>query len=271
MVPSRDGGWVTPDHPDAVGATGTGSSTTTTTTNTDPTIPPIDAPDPLQGWEDPMTTEVRQQLLDLMTRANATPSITDPTLAPQAEAYSAAQERARRGMVGDMAERMSAKGLGSSGAADSALRGSYETMGQNVGEFNAGLLGDEQDARRADLKSALGLASNLGMTKESHKLSRDLAGLDAEVRTNLANLDSQLRQAGLSMTERLAIMENELRQHGIDVQGGLGNLEIALRRDLGMGSLNLGLLNALLGNQQFNDQLGWNMDSFVAKMNADGW
>jgi hypothetical protein len=38
-----------------------------------------------------------------------------------------------------------------------------------------------------------------------------------------------------------------------------------------MGSLNLGLLNALLGNQQFNDQLGWNMDSFVAKMNADGW
>jgi hypothetical protein len=144
-------------------------------------------------------------------------------------------------------------------------------MGQNVGEFNAGLLGDEQAARRADLKSALGLATNLGMTKESHQLSRDLGGLDAEVKTNLANLDAKMREAGLDMTLRLGIMENELRRLGINVQGNLGNLEIALRRELGMGSLNLGLLNALLGNQQFNDQLGWNMDEFVARMNAGGW
>jgi hypothetical protein len=270
---------VPPDHPLAAGATGTGTgSTTGTTTGTTNTnaggalgIPPIEPPDPLQGWEDPMTTEVRQQLLDLMARANDTPSIDDPTIAPQADAYAAAQERSRRGLVGDMAERLSAKGLGSSGAADSTLRGSHETMGQNVGEFNAGLLGDEQDARRADLKSALGLASNLGMTKEAHQLSRDLAGLDDEVRTNLANLDSKLRQAGLSMTERLAIMENELRKLGIEVQGNLGNLEIALRRELGFGGLNLGLLNALLGNQQFNDNLGWDMDKFVANSNATWW
>ncbi|MFZ9200762.1 MAG: SDR family NAD(P)-dependent oxidoreductase, partial [Paracoccaceae bacterium] len=33
---------------------------------------------------------------------------------------------------------------------------------------------------------------------------------------------------------------------------------LALKKELGIGELNLGLLNALLGNQQFNDQLGFN-------------
>ena len=288
--------------------------------------------------EDPMLATVREQLLALMARANGTPSLNDPTVKPAADAYTAAQERARRGLQAGNAETLSARGLGSSGAADSANRQSYETMGQNIGEFNAKLLTDEQTARRSDLKSALEMANTLGMFKEQTALQRDLASLDTQTKVNLANLNAQLTTAGLNVQERLGIMDAELkkyginlqgdqallqtilkndfdyaqlkvqgdvanldanvklqlkkmdgdlqkqgyglqerlalldaevRRYGIDTQGDLGKLDVALRKELGIGQLNLGLLNALLGNQQFNDKLGWDMASWAANQNAN--
>jgi len=288
--------------------------------------------------EDPMLGIVREQLIAMMARANSTPSLDDPTIRPQADAYTAAQERARRGLQADTAEAMSARGLGSSGASDSAMRASYETMGQNIGGFNAKLLSDEQTARRGDLTSALEMANELGMFKEKTALERDLASLDTQTKVNLANLDAQLKTAGLSVQERLGIMDAELkkygielegdmgllntvlknefdyaqlkvqgdianldanvkmqlgaldaqlrregysaqermaaldaevRKYGIDTQGDLGALDVALRKELGIGQLNLGLLNALLQNQQFNDDLGWDMGKYIIDGNAN--
>ena len=285
-----------------------------------------------------MLATVREQLLALMARANGTPSLNDATVKPAADAYTAAQERARRGLQADTAESLSARGLGSSGAADSANRQSYETMGQNIGEFNAKLLTDEQTARRSDLKSALEMANTLGMFKEQTALQRDLASLDTQTKVNLANLNAQLTTAGLNVQERLGIMDAELkkyginlqgdqallqtilkndfdyaqlkvqgdvanldanvklqlktmdgdlqkqgyglqerlalldaevRKYGINTQGDLGKLDVALRKELGIGQLNLGLLNALLGNQQFNDGLGWDMAKTIIGQNAN--
>ena len=45
--------------------------------------------------------------------------------------------------------------------------------------------------------------------------------------------------------------------------------DIELRRQLGSGQLNLGLLEALLRNQQFNDQLGFDMGKFGSEGNRD--
>lgn len=187
--------------------------------------------------EDPMLGVVREQLLALMGRANATPSLNDPTLKPAADAYSAAQERARRGMVADTAESLSAKGIGSSGAADAAQRGSWETMGQNVGKFNAELITGEQAARRQDLTSALDMANELGMFKEQTALERDLATLDTETKTNLANLDAQLKNAGLSVQERLGIMDAELKKYGINLQGDMGLLNTVLQNEFNYAQL----------------------------------
>jgi len=313
------------------------SAPTINTAVTTGTAPSASAATLAYAPEDPMLGTVREQLLAMMDRANATPSLNDATIKPQADAYTAAQERARRGLQADTAEAMSARGLGSSGAMDAAQRQSYETMGQNIGEFNAKLLSDEQTARRGDLKSALEMANQLGMFKEKTALERDLATLDVQTKTNLANLDAQLKTAGLSVQERLGIMDaelkkygidlqgnlgllqtvlknefdyaqlnvqsqianldanvkmqlgaldaqlrregyslqdrlalldNEIRKYGIDTQGNLGNLEIALRRELGIGQLNLGLLNTMLQNQQFNDQLGWDMGKTIINSNA---
>lgn len=308
---------------------------TTPVTGTSPTA---STPGLAYTPEDPMLATVREQLLALMARANGTPSLNDATVKPAADAYTAAQERARRGLQADTAESLSARGLGSSGAADSANRQSYETMGQNIGEFNAKLLTDEQTARRSDLKSALEMANTLGMFKEQTALQRDLASLDTQTKVNLANLNAQLTTAGLNVQERLGIMDAELkkyginlqgdqallqtilkndfdyaqlkvqgdvanldanvklqlkkmdgdlqkqgyglqerlalldaevRKYGINTQGDLGKLDVALRKELGIGQLNLGLLNALLGNQQFNDKLGWDMASWAANQNAN--
>ena len=300
--------------------------------------PTANAPGLAYTPEDPMLATVREQLLALMARANGTPSLNDPTVKPAADAYTAAQERARRGLQAGNAETLSARGLGSSGAADSANRQSYETMGQNIGEFNAKLLTDEQTARRSDLKSALEMANTLGMFKEQTALQRDLASLDTQTKVNLANLNAQLTTAGLNVQERLGIMDAELkkyginlqgdqallqtilkndfdyaqlkvqgdvanldanvklqlkkmdgdlqkqgyglqerlalldaevRKYGINTQGDLGKLDVALRKELGIGQLNLGLLNALLGNQQFNDGLGWDMAKTIIGQNAN--
>jgi hypothetical protein len=213
-------------------------------------------------------------------------------------------------------------------------------MGQNIGEYNAGLVSDEQAARRGDLTSALGMANELGMFKEKNALERDLANINTQTKYDLANLNAELETAGLSVEERLGIMSNELRKYGIDIegnlgllntvldnefnyaqlkvqtdianldsqtkiaianldaklrregvsaqermaaldaevrkygidtQGNLGHLEVALRKELGLGQLNLGLLNALLGNQQFNDGLGWDMGKWAAEQNANWW
>ena len=308
---------------------------TTPVTGTSPTA---NTPGLAYTPEDPMLATVREQLLALMARANGTPSINDATIKPAADAYTAAQERARRGLQADTAESLSARGIGSSGAADSATRQSYETMGQNIGEFNAKLLTDEQTARRSDLKSALEMANTLGMFKEQTALQRDLASLDTQTKVNLANLNAQLTTAGLNVQERLGIMDAELkkyginlqgdqallqtilkndfdyaqlkvqgdvanldanvklqlkkmdadlqkqgyglqerlalldaevRRYGIDTQGDLGTLDVALRKELGIGQLNLGLLNAMLGNQQYNDGLGWDMAKTMIGQNAN--
>ena len=187
--------------------------------------------------EDPMLGVVREQLIAMMARANSAPSLDDPTIAPAAEAYTAAQERARRGLQADMAESLSARGLGSSGTADAAQRQSYETMGQNIGANNAKLLTDEQTARRGDLKSALEMANELGMFKEKSALERDLATLDVQTKTNLANLDAQLKTAGLTVQERLGIMDAELKKYGIDLEGNMGLLNTVLENEFNYAQL----------------------------------
>ena len=47
----------------------------------------------------------------------------------------------------------------------------------------------------------------------------------------------------------------------------LGQADIGLRSRLGEGQLNLGLLNALLGNQQFYDTMGWDMGKWESILN----
>lgn len=228
-------------------------------------------------------TLMRQRLLQLLGTDPTKASITDADLAPQADAYAAAREKARREQQANNATRMGAVGLSSSGAADNARNAGYEAAGQDTAAFNANLVGQKLQQRQQTLEQAIQSAQSLGMTEEAHQLQQQLANLSAQMqtmqlgqgaqgqalqrqvanldnasKTYLANLDADLRRQGFSTSERLATMDAELRRYGIDVQGNLGLLN-AIIQMTGQGQQ----------NQQFYDSLGAQLGMFGATLNQN--
>lgn len=229
---------------------------------------------------------VQQALMGMLAQRPGEVSITDPTIAPQAAAYKTARSQAQQEERSALAERAAAQGLGDSGAMDVGIGQGYQQAGQDIAAFNAGLIGQEVAARRDDIQKALGLASQLGLadqadalrrelanldaqlktqgfgvTQEGYNLQRQLAGLDNETKRYLAELDAQLRREGYSTQDRLAQLDAAVRQSGIDTQGNLGALDAAIRLQLGQGQLGLGYAQLGTQNQQFYDQLGFNIGS----------
>lgn len=154
----------------------------------------------------------------------------DPNIRPQADAFAAAQDRARRQYESEQAERLSAQGLGNSGAMQNERRVAAERAGVNTGSFEAQLVGNELKAQRAEKQMALEALLKAGQMDQANALQRELAQIDA-----------QLKQAGL------------------DVQGNLGGRELDIKDRLGTGGLNVDMARLLMQNQQFGDQLGFNV------------
>jgi hypothetical protein len=108
------------------------------------------------------------------------------------------------------------------------------------------------------LNAALQIANARGMQQQANDLQRQIA-----------NLDAQLRREGYSTQERLAQLDAKVRELGINTQGAIGRGEIDLRRELGIGELNLGLLQALLQNQQVGNRLGFDIGQWQSILNKD--
>lgn len=134
----------------------------------------------------------------------------------QVDNYRAEQERALRNAVSDAAE--SRDGLGPTRRSMAA-----ERVGQNVGNFQAELIGRELQGRRAEIADALSSMGGMLSGDQSAGLQRELA-----------NLDNAIRQQQVQISNR-----------GLDIQ-----------RELGMGGLSNDLLRAMLQNQQFYSDLG---------------
>jgi hypothetical protein len=155
-------------------------------------------------------------------------NLSDPNLKPQMDAFSAAQERARRNYVSDAAERG-----GPLGNIQGEKRMMAERMGQSVGQFGADLIGREVQAKRAEIQAAL--AQMGGMLSEDQR-----AALEME----------------------LAKMDNLIKEKQI----GLGGRELDIRENLGQQGINSDLMRTLLGNQQFYAGLGSENDRFLAQL-----
>jgi hypothetical protein len=162
----------------------------------------------------------------------------DPNIRQQVDPYAAAQERARRNYESESAERLSARGMANSGVMDQERRYAMETAGQNTGMFEAQLVGRELQNRRAEIQTALAQLMQMGESDKTRQLQRELA-----------EIDRQLKQAGL------------------DLQGSLGHAELWLRDKLGTGALNVDMLRALLQNNQFGQNLGFNIADREAHWN----
>lgn len=133
---------------------------------------------------DALTAQFRDTLLKMLQGNSDGPinPTTDANLAPQAAAYKTAQEQGQSQQRAAIAERLAAEGLNpggqGSGAFDAQLSALSERTGQNIGTFNAGLVGNEVQARRQRLTQALELANAFGARTESLALQKQLAEMD---------------------------------------------------------------------------------------------
>jgi hypothetical protein len=164
----------------------------------------------------------------LVNRLTAPPvTAQSPELAGAIGANKLSQQRGFERDRSLLAERSAANGTSGSGGFDAQLLGLSQNRSAQEGQFagNAVLQRSQQQAN--ELTQALTLGGGL--------LSQ---------------------QDQLAMQQRLAELNAQIQRESLAAQTSLGTQDLGLRRDLGQGNLNLGLLSALLQNQQFGQGLG---------------
>lgn len=201
---------------------------------------PIQAPQqPPQQVQAPQVSPIQQafqgSLLSLMNRAQQQPSLADPNLAAQSQAFRTAQQRGAERSRAAMAERMGAEGTLGGGGLQTGLGQIENARTLAESNFDVGLLAGEQDARRRELLEALRIAAAAGDSEAARILQTQ----------------------GLQLQERLGLGDLDLRNRGLTQQGELGRGDLSLRYMLG-----------LMGNQQFYDQLGVNSAQWLADYNT---
>jgi hypothetical protein len=177
----------------------------------------------------PIQSAYQDALLKYLNQSQQTPSLTDPILGPQAEVYRVQQQRNQERNRRSAVERASATGMNQSGYVDRQIDKGVQEQNFNTAAFNATLMGSELNRRRQELQSALQLARATG---------------DAEAQRELQT--------------RLAQVSAMMQQQGLNLQGQLGR-----------GDLSLRLLQTLLGNDQFYDQLGVNTSLNLENLNQN--
>lgn len=148
----------------------------------------------------------------------------DPVIRQQSDAYAAGVERQRRQYLAEQAEK---GGPYATGAMRGQERATAAQAGQQIGSFEAQLVGRELDYKRKEILNALDQLGNMVNTDQGMALQRELARLDA-----------QMKELGIRSGE------------------GIAGQELGLKRDLGFGGLNLDLMRLLSQDRQFSDDLG---------------
>jgi hypothetical protein len=236
LIGARSGspraGWGSIDDGGSSGSS-SGSSTSRSATVSVP-VAPAAPPAYLEPALNKVTTPTvdaardarKKALLDQLQARMSQDLVVDrnnPVIRSQADAYSANAERARRQYLSNIAERSSPY---STGNMRNEERMTAERLGQNVGGFEAELMGRELAARRQEIQAALDSMGNLLTEAERQQLQRELAAADnALQRYGIENQNSQF-YAGLSQSDkhfydqlaqsgRLADLENDYRNRSL--------------------------------------------------------
>lgn len=176
----------------------------------------------------------------LMNRLNQGPAdASNPAISGAINANRVAEQRGEERQRRQLAAMAAAQGYDNSGAFDSQRLGLAQNRAEREADFAGNAVRDLARQQSQEIMSALALGG--GMLSDQDRLA---------LQERLANLDAQLRREGLS------------------AQTSLGQGDLALRGELGRGQLNLGLLGALLQNQQFGQNLGANLGMFNASQDS---
>ncbi|MGE3341502.1 MAG: hypothetical protein AB7J46_06435 [Candidatus Altimarinota bacterium] len=180
----------------------------------------------------------------LLERANQSLDISPdlPVIKAQTEAFAAAQERARRNYLSDLAE---------SSGPYANLRGeermAMERAGQAVGGLTAQLMGRELEARRAEIQAALNGAAGLLTADQELNLRKQLGLLDNMVEQQRTAISGHVADTGRLST----LLQDRQFYSGLDSQDARFGAELGLdswsrareleaKLGLPVGSLNFG-------------------------------
>ena len=175
----------------------------------------------------PLNSQMNSAISGLITQGQQAPSLNDPVLKAQSDAFGVQSQRAAERQRASLAERQAGSG---SGALDVGINRIEAQRGMNQGNFDASLLGGDADRRQAGMLAALGLGGQ--------------------------GLDRDLRFAGLDLNRQLGFGDLDLRNRGLGLQG-----------ELGRGQLDLDRLRTALQDTQFYDALGLDAGKYQAYLN----
>jgi hypothetical protein len=168
-------------------------------------------------------------------------SAQSPEVAGAIQANNLSEQRAFSRDRNMLAERAAAQGFNNGGGFETGLSGLAQNRAQREGQFAGSAIQQAQRDQDMNTRSAMAQAAGL------------LSG-----------------NANLSQQQQLAELDAALRREGLGAQTALGNRDIDLRSRLGEGQLNLGLLTALLGNDQFGRSLAQQGAQFGAGLDQSG-
>jgi hypothetical protein len=158
-----------------------------------------DAPPPqnTQAQHDPRVDELFNTLLKRSGQSLAVDR-TDPAVRSQADANAAATDRTTRNYLADLAEK-----AGPYANLRGETRLAQERAGQQEGSFEASLVGNEINARRAEIQNALSQMGSMLTTQQTLALQEELArlsdatnryGIDTSNATSNSQFEQTLRQ-----------------------------------------------------------------------------
>jgi len=153
-----------------------------------------------------------------------TPDVNDPTIRRQADAYSANAQRGTRNFLADMAE-----SAGPYANLTGEARLANERAGQASGAYEAGLVGKEQDARRAQMSSDLALYGSQLTDQEKLQLQEELGLRQADAQDRSIGNQYQLGLMGDATDRYLGNLSNQTTQRGQNQSYDEFLRELALR------------------------------------------
>lgn len=206
-----------------------------------------------QGASSDFQKQLRQMLLERMTKLNAAgdPNSLQEVRQPMSAAERTA-ERVRQRRQDAAAERLTAEGVGDSGALDSEISRGYEDMSSDLSGLNAELVSRIMVERRQEAERLLAMAMESGDAESARQLQKDIAVIDAELQRS--GLEQRGQQFNADLGYRYAGLNQQGRQFDQDLgyrYAGLGQQGRQFDQDLGYRYANMGQQQS-----QFNDQFG---------------
>lgn len=190
-------------------------------------LPPATPAAPVRNPEDIEAERVLREMLMKMAQQGTTVDQNAPEYRQQVDSFTAQQDRARRQYESESAERLSAEGLGDSGAMENERRFGMERAGQQSGMFESQLIAQELQSRRDEIRFALEGLGGMISEEQTRNLERELKQIDVALAQEMSDLEARLKREQLGEQSRQfgASLGQQDRQFGIDAGIRIGENE----------------------------------------------